>query len=208
MCWLLDEEEPRGASGHLDELENDERGVNGVSEEERRRTDPEAPLPCELLSHDAAENWAGAVSDKDGRLGESWTSARSQCTLERGEGSQKGRTLVLAAVFERHDVRDDDEDEREEAAAADALESSKDDELQHRLGERARQRADEEDGDAGEEGDLAAKDIAEAAPDGLNGARGKEVRRGDERRRASGVEGGRDVGQCGTLRRIEEVRQL
>jgi len=69
-----------------------------------------------------------------------------------------GRTLVLAAVLERHNVRDDllpnkgecaqvgrnggathDENQGEQSAAAHALHAAKDDELQHRLRERTRQ---------------------------------------------------------------------
>lgn len=85
-------------------------------------------------------------------------------------------SLVLAALPQRHDIADNELGDSHEASSSDTGQGTEDGELQHRLGERRGERTKEEDGQTGEENDLAGPNVGEAAVDELaNSGRAVDV---------------------------------
>lgn len=76
-------------------------------------------------------------------------------------------TLIFTSFAQRDHVADDHLGDGHKAAAADASEGAEDDELGGCLGEGGGQRAEEEDGEAGEEDVFAGPDVGEAAVEQL-----------------------------------------
>lgn len=83
--------------------------------------------------------------------------------------------LELAALPQRHRVREEDADDRVHAAAADAGEGAGEDEVRHRGREAAPEAAEAEDDVGEEEAGFAGEDVGELAVEGLEGGEGEEV---------------------------------
>ena len=96
---------------------------------------------------------------------------------EHARGAEDGEevALVLGALPRRHDVADDRQREREQAAGAEALDGAEGGELPHRLGEAAQHRADDEDGDRGDEERPAAVEVGQLAVERRADRGGDEV---------------------------------
>ena len=96
--------------------------------------------------------------------------------------------LVPGALAGCHDVTDDRQRQREQPARAQALDRPERRQLVHRVGERARHRADHEDRDRGEEQRLAPEQVRQLAVE-RRGDRGRDqVRRGGPGLQAQAVE--------------------
>ena len=134
--------------------------VQGDDEERRGRdpcrdVDEEDPPPGEVLDDDPAE----------------------ERTDEPGDAPHRAEdALHPAALFQVVDVADDGEGRRLHRSGPEPLHGAEGDERADPLREPARHRADEEDGDAGEEHRLAPVEIGELAVDGDRHRRGEQVR--------------------------------
>lgn len=136
----------------------------------------ETPPPCHLLGKHPSKDGANRVGNRDYSASE---------------------PLKFASVLQRDDIRYNNHRQSKNTTTSEALDSAEDDELDHRLGESARQRAEQEDGETAEEDDLAPENVGQAAIDWLQGRRGEHVCRADPSSDAGLVEDSAESGKCG-----------
>ena len=130
--------------------------------------------------HVHEEHPAPAVDAEDaGLAGEEPADDRAEDA--RGAEHREEVALVLGALPRRHDVADDGQRQREQAAGAEALDRAVERQLEHRLGQGAQHRADDEDRDRGREELLAAVDVGQLAVERRHDRRGDQVGRGGPR---------------------------
>jgi len=132
----------------------DHAGAEPHGKESYGEIDEEDPVPVEVVGDPAAESGADGGGDDDGH------------TVD-GEG--------LASLFNGEGVGEDGLLGGSEAAAAGALQDAGDDEERQRRGNAAEERADGEDGDAGEVVTLASEAVGEPAGDGKHDGGGDEI---------------------------------
>ena len=133
----------------------------------QRQVDPEDPPPCQVMREQTADHRAGHARDRE---------------------HAADVALIAAAFAQRHDVGDDGLGDRDQSAAADALYDARDDQLRHRLRQRACDRGDQEYDDRDRQQHAPAEEIAELAVDRRNHRRCHEITRNDPRDQREAVE--------------------
>jgi hypothetical protein len=122
------------------------------------------------------DNPEGQVDEEDGPPAEqvAHRAAQNRPETARGHDHQAGIALIPGPLARLEQIRIDGEDGHHDAAAAQPLEDARRNQRIHRPGEAAEDGAEGEEDDGGQHDVFAAKQIAELAVDGHDGAGGEE----------------------------------
>lgn len=152
---------------------HEENGAAG-GQDGQRQVEAKDPAPGlgRLGRQGAADDGPDAIGNgDDGTLFDEREPSAGDSFLRR-ERHTNQNALILATLAQGNDVADNELGNRHQAAAADAGKGAEDGELQHRLGQRRGQGADEEDGQADEQDELARPNVGQAAVQELADGRG------------------------------------